>query len=265
MITVNGIEVKADIFPDKTSQVWHLPEMIMKSRTFVVVWNFEEEREIIDLLALRKLLRGPWMLHVPYFPGARQDKSVSNDTTFNKEVYIDLFKMLRCEKITTFDIHSDILNTSFNLFNMEVVDFHKWVIESFDPHFMVFPDAGARKRYPYLDGFKCITFEFEKARDQATGNLTSHQLSKDVYMPEGRYLMVDDLCDGGATFLSIASQIRARVPDAVIGLAVTHGLFSKGKEIFREQGIQLFYTDTLIPSGNSLADEEHLQHELFKV
>lgn len=260
MIAVNGIVVKADIFPDKTSQVWHLPDMLTKSRTFMVVWNFEEEREIIDLLALRKLLPGPWILHIPYFPGARQDKSVSNDTTFNRCVYIELLETLECHLITSFDIHSKIEWEELdNFFNMEVVDFHRWVIGTFDPNFMVFPDSGARARYSYLDSFKCITFEFEKARNQATGQLTSHQLSKDVYMPNGRYLMVDDLCDGGATFLSIAQQIKERVPDAVIGLAVTHGLFTKGKDIFREQGIQLFYTDTLIRNVDSP------EYELFKV
>ena len=42
------------------------------------------------------------------------------------------------------------------------------------------------------------------------------------YMP---ILIVDDLCDGGGTFLGIANQAEGTVP---LGLYITHGIFSKG-------------------------------------
>lgn len=256
MITVNGQRIKPTIFPDGTSQIWNLSDSLTKSKECVIIWYFEEEREIIDLRSLRKILyTQDWILHIPYLPYARQDKEISNDATFNRRVLLDFLHPLACKLITSVDLHSKCST----IFNIEVSDFHEWVIEQFDPHYLVFPDKGAFDRYPYLDSFKCITFEFQKARNQANGQLISHQLTKDVFLPQGRYLMVDDLCDGGATFISIAKQIRDKVPDAEIGLAVTHGLFSKGKEILTNEGIQLFYTDSL------LRNKEAPETEMFRV
>lgn len=248
MIVVNGHIIKPSIFPDATSQIWQLPDALTKSKQCSVIWYFEQEREIIDLRSLRKILyTQDWILHIPYLPYARQDKDISNDATFNRQVLLDLLFPLCCQLITTVDIHSKCST----IFNIEVSDFHEWVIEQFEPHYLVFPDKGAFDRYPYLDSFNCITFEFEKARNQSTGQLTSHRLTRDVYLPQGRYLMVDDLCDGGATFISIAQQIKEKVPDAQIGLAITHGLFNKGKEILTKEGIQLFYTNSLLRNKNA--------------
>ena len=275
MILVNGIHVMPSIFPDGTSQMWHLPEALIKARTCAVTWYFEAEREIIDLLSLKALLPCRWVLHIPYFPYARQDKEVNNDSTFNRSIILRLIRTLEPTVLTTIDIHSPIddihspvdrYNSSYldidfvnKIINVEVSDFHQWVIDQFQPNYLVFPDKGAKDRYPYLDSHKCIVFEFEKARNQSTGQLMSHQLTRDVFLPQGKYLMVDDLCDGGATFISIAQQIKDKVPDAQIGLAVTHGLFTKGKEILTEAGIQLFYTDTL------LRNKEAPDTEMFRV
>lgn len=256
MITVNGYKITPSIFPDGTSQVWHLPDALIKSKTCAIVWHFEAEREIIDLLSLRLLLQyQEWLLHIPYLPYGRQDKKVSNDTTFNRYLLEKLISTLQAKLVTTVDIHSGC----FGITNIEVSDFHQWVIDQFQPNYLVFPDKGAFNRYPYLDSYKCITFEFEKARNQADGQLISHQLTKDVFLPQGRYLMIDDLCDGGATFISIAKQIKEKVPDAKIGLAVTHGLFTKGKEVLTKEGIQLFYTDTL------LRNKEAPETEMYRV
>jgi hypothetical protein len=44
------------IFPDKTSQVWNLPEEIINCTDIQIIWNFEAEREIIDLYSIKALL-----------------------------------------------------------------------------------------------------------------------------------------------------------------------------------------------------------------
>ena len=41
-----------------------------------------------------------------------------------------------------------------------------------------------------------------------------------------------DICDGGGTFLGIASLLKQAVPSSPLGLYVTHGIFSKGLEVF---------------------------------
>ncbi|RYF48025.1 MAG: phosphoribosyltransferase [Cytophagaceae bacterium] len=40
-------------------------------------------------------------------------------------------------------------------------------------------------------------------------------------------LIVDDICDGGGTFIGLAAELRKLNPER-ISLAVSHGIFSKG-------------------------------------
>ncbi len=62
MIKIKVLETKFEhilkptIFPDKTSQVWQLPEELINCGDVSVTWNFEEEREIIDLISLSNLV-----------------------------------------------------------------------------------------------------------------------------------------------------------------------------------------------------------------
>ena len=53
--------------------------------------------------------------------------------------------------------------------------------------------------------------------------------------------IVDDICDGGRTFIALASEIRARNAGAVY-LIVSHGIFSYGEEPLRRGGIDHVYT-----------------------
>lgn len=42
------------------------------------------------------------------------------------------------------------------------------------------------------------------------------------------YIIIDDICDGGATFINIAKEIKKAYSCNHIYLIVTHGIFSKG-------------------------------------
>jgi ribose-phosphate pyrophosphokinase len=53
-----------------------------------------------------------------------------------------------------------------------------------------------------------------------------------------RCLIVDDICDGGATFVALARKLR-EAGAIEVSLFVTHGIFSKGKDL---EGIDNIYT-----------------------
>jgi ribose-phosphate pyrophosphokinase len=57
-----------------------------------------------------------------------------------------------------------------------------------------------------------------------------------------KVLIVDDICDGGATFIRAARALRAIEPDVEVGLCVTHGIFSKGRQHLLDNGIDKIYT-----------------------
>jgi len=109
---------------------------------------------------------------------------------------------------------------------------------------LVSPDAGANKKvlkvaqqYKGLDIIYC-----DKKRDTRTGKIT------DTIVHPGhgsirnkKLLIVDDICDGGMTFIKIAEAMNSFGPEAIY-LYVTHGIFSKGYQVLFDAGIDKIYT-----------------------
>lgn len=276
MITIQSfadgaIQLLPTIFPDGTSQIWKLPPWVISTNPLRIVWNFETEREIIDLISLFRLIPKPdrvW-LHIPYLPYARQDKLVANDATFNLTVFADLINQLKVGKITTVDVHSPAAEILINrLENLEVTDLHTTMVHIATPDVIVFPDAGASNRYSKKPFEGIPSIFFRKTRDPATGAILG--LEPSVRNPPNmshiggipaeainrgaKILIVDDLCDGGATFVEVAKYLRGVHDDLKITLFVTHGIFSRGRQFLYSNGIDQIYTTNSI-----------LKNEGFKV
>ena len=269
MITANGIQIKPTIFPDGTSQVWQLPKEIFNTKHITIDWRFENEREILDLFSLREILLDQWMtwsLEVPFLPYARQDKPVSNDNTFNLRVLAKLINQLGFTDVRSVDVHNPQLTSSLieRFVNVSPASIHKQLFEKLPDAMLVYPDEGARKRYD-PDGSEYCKHRivFEKTRDQSTGKITGHKVADRTPFkgfPKS-YLILDDLCDGGATFISIAKVLRVENPPADINLYVTHGVFSKTLEPLHRAGIRVYTTDSLKQKSTT----EWNVMEIFKV
>lgn len=239
------------IFPDGTSQVWKLPQDVLDSHILNVTWNFESEREILDLLSLRMLMP-PCILNlrIPYLPYGRQDKQVGNQSTFNLRVFAELINNLIPNSVISVDTHNPAETASLihRFSNVEVTDIHKHLIDKLQPTYVVFPDAGAETRYNVNLGVPSVICS--KVRDQLTGNITGHDVPCPGIKPGDKFLIIDDICDGGATFISIAKKLRSLQTDIKIDLFVTHGIFSKGKDILITNGInEVYTTNSLIKNG----------------
>lgn len=235
------------IFPDGTSQVWKLPDGIINSLNTKVTWNFENEAELMHLASLKELLKGHSHLHVPYLPYARQDKSVNNNKTFNLYTFSKFLNSLGFDIVTAVDVHNpEYCNEDINHFrNIKIDNFIQKSLEFTQTDGIIFPDYGANKRYK--TDLKSITCE--KARDSLSGEIMGHKLEIVEFdlNKAKRVLIVDDICDGGATFISVAKMLKKINPELFIDLFVTHGIFSKGKQILHDAGIDnIFTTNSLL-------------------
>lgn len=252
MITVNSYALTPTIFPDGTSQIWKLPTEIICAEDLTIDWRFEAEREIFDLFSLRALLPLAKMhLYIPFLPYGRQDKIVANHNTFNLRVFGELLGRLNASHVTTLDAHNPQLAAAYGIKNIPIRHTHLNLIDDLKPDSLVFPDQGAANRYYHE---KIPQIIFDKVRDSASGAITGHRVAATINTLRGHqplhYLIVDDICDGGATFISVAKELRTRIPVSMaplkISLFVTHGIFSKGRNHLYENGIdQIFTTDSL--------------------
>lgn len=235
MIKLNGIPVNITIFPDKTSQVWKVEGI---KRFNFVTWEFEHEGEFMHLAQLKDLLDAELtenFLTVNYLPYARQDKPLSNSTAFALFTFSKLLNSLRFDRVSMFDVHSykatALIKNSHNELPVTQVSAlyseYKWNL--------CFPDKGASERYPLGNYTPLI---LEKTRDQLTGALTMNSLTQKL---NGGYLIVDDICDGGGTFILAANELyKAGASD--VYLYVSHGIFSKGTQVLRDAGIKRIFT-----------------------
>lgn len=237
-------QVVPTIFPDKTSQVWKLD---LKDYVDVIIeWYFEEEAELIWVMQLKALLDVEGIivqqLFIPFLPYGRQDKEVSNTATFARKTFIDILTPA-FTLMATVDSHSP----NDNIISYSPKQYIEKAIEDSGAEVLVFPDKGAYERYSHMfPQFTCIVLD--KVRDQLTGNITGLSFSPLTTMinwpreeDHYKFLIVDDLCDGGMTYIKTAEYLN-EFYYCDIALYVTHGIFSKGRGVLHDANIQQIYT-----------------------
>lgn len=250
MIYLDGIPVPTTRFPDNTTQVWKLPEKYASVNNKVypnfakVEWVFQHEGEFMELAQLVRLLNHYEVgaeLRLSYLPYGRQDKDVDNKATFALHVFADLLNGLGFRKVFIVDPHSEValklIKNSVALYPKARVE---QLVEDLEIDVVCYPDKGAFVKYvpihntiqvPHIAGFK--------VRNQLTGHIESYEIKGDV---AGRNVMIiDDICDGGATFTILAKDLMAKGAKSVV-LFVTHGIFSKGTRVLFEAGIKRVFT-----------------------
>ena len=247
-------------FPDGTSQIWKLDIDSYRHKNVAIIWHFDLEAELIWVNQLIVLLKQEQVnvveLYIPFLPYGRQDKSVSNQTTFAKTVFLEMLLTEMVGRVSTLDAHS----SHPKVFSHSAFPYIEKAIEEFKPDAIVFPDEGASNRYwSYEQEVPAIILD--KDRDQLTGQikgikfLDGHSIIPNAGDRPTRLLIVDDICDGGATFNAASIFLHTKAKEqgitAEVGLYVTHGIFSKGFEKMIDSGISKFYTTNSILSNTA--------------
>lgn len=187
-------------------------------------------------------------LDVQTFPDQRADRVEAPGMTNAAHVSAHLIAMLPVDFLTVHDLHSpvtrtqleitcsargvelevyepidDFVDTLYDVFPDEVTPQFDWVVAV---------DKGAIERAKQVSAhFGSGIIYCDKKR--IDGKVVGHVLDGTPDWPvraDQTIWIVDDLCDGGATFISVAKLLRERFTFGDLNLYVTHGLFSKGKE-----------------------------------
>lgn len=213
--------------------------------------NFKDlEKIICATKSLRNLGVKDIHLYTPYFLGSRSDRQFEKGSNnYLKDVICPIINSLNFNSVTVLDPHSDVLEACLNNFNkvdnVNVVNFtlDNIVKETLNLNnsILISPDAGANKKlFKIADhfGFKDI-ITCSKSRDvdgklsKVNVPITGDQHNMIHKGPYKDFIIIDDICDGGATFLNIAKEIKGYFYEngktkCKIYLIVTHGIFSKG-------------------------------------
>lgn len=172
---------------------------------------------------------GYFHLRMPYVPYTRQDRICNPGEGHSLRVVSRRINSLEFDSVCITDPHSTVTEALINkCYAADQFDVFQSIYPSFGEVYIVAPDAGAVK--------KCEDFAKKagaagvivchKQRDLKTGKIIKFEILDDGGVPPGsNFLVLDDLCDRGGTFLAVAAEVMKLHP-ARVDLAVTHGLFT---------------------------------------
>lgn len=199
-------------------------------------------------------------LFIPYFPGARQDRIMIPGEPLTVKVYVDIINAMGFAKVTVFDPHSEVAPALLE--NCEIVPNYKFIDEVLKrigtDVKLISPDGGALKKIyklsEYLGGAEVV--ECSKSRDVKTGKLSGFKVYEDD-LANADCLIVDDICDGGGTFVGLAEELKKKNAGRLY-LAVSHGIFNKGFEMFGDFE-KIFTTNSFTDFNNGKVEQIKIQ------
>lgn len=179
-------------------------------------------------------------LFMPYLPGARQDR-VQPGFALTSEMMASM--LFNASTVTAADVHSNAAIKIYQDYcNLSIIPFEDYV-----PHFgiplsgqdkpkvILAPDEGAVERAKVVAkilGVDDVRF-CKKKRDSRSGKILSVEVPdfSEFTSHYDRVLIVDDICDGGRTFVDISVKVHNPAYNLKIDLLVTHGIFSAGLDV----------------------------------
>lgn len=266
-----------------------LSGIVLSKQQIVIVARIHNSDDILKLALLKNAIDNhvsaipdfsidnlEFSLILPYLPYGRADRAFTPGDCFGLQTFGKLVRSMNFTSVSTLDAHSD---KALNAVNLAVRGWSNWSPVRFIERAIVdfatrngrrsitvlFPDAGARSRYKLSTGVTSPSgsiavdiLHCEKKRDSGTGKFTGFTvLQKHEFIHNQPILIVDDICDGGGTFLGIADALKSEGIDfgqestTPLGLYITHGIFSRGIEVLFKAGFsQLYVTDSFYGPDN---------------
>lgn len=180
-------------------------------------------------------------LVLPYVPGARQDRvNPTGDVLYTAWSVAEMINLRAFEEVVILDPHSPVTpNEIVGSVVYPLVRVIRHILGDYDG--VIAPDKGGVERASIAaQEIRVPLIEASKVRDVSTGALTGF----DVTVEAGKhYLVSDDICDGGGTFVGLGEKIREQ--GATADLYVSHGIFSKGTTELKKIYNNIYTTDSL--------------------
>lgn len=192
----------------------------------------------------------PWTIisvSAPYIPYSRQDKVFNAGEALGIKVIGDLLKSCDISRIDFIDAHSDATGKY-----LEAGGGHHALPAPLVNNRTIFvcPDAGGVERVKNMvpEQHHSNIIYFEKKRNVSTGSIDHFRTSdfRNIGAIGEDILIIDDICDGGRTFINLSKYLREDGAQHVY-LSVAHGIFSEGLDFLRPYIDHVYCNHTWLP------------------
>ncbi|MET4141107.1 ribose-phosphate diphosphokinase [Pedobacter sp. UYP1] len=229
-----------------------------KAEEVMISARLNDSNDVMKLLlavdALRRNGSKNISVLIPYLPYARQDRVMVGGEPLSIKVMCNLINSCGFDKVYIFDVHSEVSLALLD--NCELItnsSLAKQVLHDQTDYLLVSPDAGALKKIYKLAEALQYTSDIvlcNKVRDVSNGKIK--QITVDQDDLEGKdCFIIDDICDGGATFIGVAKELKKRNAGKV-SLIVSHGIMSHGETELAEWIDHIYTTDSIKDSESTL-------------
>lgn len=179
--------------------------------------------QVADILNRHSVI---WDLEIYYLMTMRMDRVMDFNRPFSLKIVGDIIKNLGARSREVFEPHSEATYSllrsyeSLGIYSDEYKSFHPDCLQVQDRYTIIYPDAGAARRYKYSSLTEVMA---EKVRDVETGKITSIKITNPELLTTSKdpLIVIDDLCDNGGTFLGLMAEIR-KYTDKPVDIFVTH-------------------------------------------
>jgi ribose-phosphate pyrophosphokinase len=253
-----------------TPDVWKFPagEVGVRSKPFsdhaapaitliTISASLKSSDEVMELFMLTDSLRrrfpyAKMALRLGYLPYARQDRECNEGDSLSIKVFSHLINSQNYFTVELNDPHSDVAAPLFDRCTVvtqktiftEVFQ-NRLIKEADEPYFtLVAPDAGAYKKTTALVDSMLTASEViraDKTRNMSDGKITALKIYGDVR--NKNCLIVDDIVDGGYTFIQLGEMLREQGAKTLT-LIATHGVFSKGHKVITDIYDKVYTTNS---------------------
>lgn len=277
-VAKSEVEYKISTFPDGQQSLEIISPLFFSNKIVQIKSRLSSFKDLELIICANQALKNlgckeVW-LFVPYFLGARSDRRFTGGgINYLKQVICPIINSQEFSKVEVLDPHSDVLEACLNNFvkkdNTELARFALTKIDNKDGAqyrtAFISPDAGALKKI--FDLAKTFGVEnvvtASKVRDIRTGNIIKTELPTMNLDGIEQFVIVDDICDGGRTFIELAKVIKQQT-NKPIYLIVTHGVFSAGFKVLFEYFEGIFCTNSIDNiDSTSFAGEKVKQQNIF--
>lgn len=255
MIKINGKELEVGRFPDGT------PALRIDIRNYegkyIIEWLFDSMEELFTLQCIADHYKGyELILRMPYIPNARMDRVKNPDEVFTLKTFAKMLNAMNFKQVIVDNAHSDVSAALIdNIRDDGLENIASFLIKNSqlsNVKTIMFPDAGACKRYSSLDMIKenYAIVVGEKTRDWRTGNILGLEIKGDPADIEGKdILIIDDICSKGGTFKYSAIELKKRGAGKIY-LYITHCENVIDIQSLKDAGIEKVFTTDSIYRGN---------------
>lgn len=227
-LTKPGDNYKVITFPDGEVHLELAP--LNRKELVGVICRITNGNDLFILMQLADILKRQCVevayLRILYLMGMRCDRLFDLNRPFTLGIVADVVNSLGARNVELCEPHSLRSIRMINNAGVESLTYYNANKLSKDNPNMRFvaPDNGATLRYVLPYAVVC-----SKVRDEATGELLDFKAEEIVPAKDRDLLMVDDLCDGGGTFVGLAPKVRELGPKS-LSLLVTHAIQKQGIE-----------------------------------